>query len=170
MLQLFYKLKDLSFGKLMTLYSESNCLNAKELYSELDMNAALLKVEEAFYQYLHDDFFPTTGAIYAVWEENGIYISALRLESYRDGLLLEALETHPEYRNKGFAKKLINDVLKNLKKQGSVVLYSHVSKRNTASLKTHFSCGFQKISEEASYIDGSVTDRACTMKYVLLHA
>lgn len=165
MLRLFYQIKDLNFGKLMTLYWESNSLNAQELYSDLDRNTAILRAEEDFYRYLQEDFFRIPNAAYAVWEENGVYITALRLEPYQDGLLLEALETHPEYRNKGFAKRLIRGVLQHLEKQGSTVVYSHISKRNTASLKTHLSCGFQRVSEQAVYIDGSVTNRACTMRY-----
>jgi len=165
MLRLFYQIKDLNFGKLMTLYCESNSLNAQEQYRELDTNTAILRVEEGFYRYLQEDFFRVPDAVYAVWEENGVYITALRLEPYQDGLLLEALETHPEYRNKGFAKRLIQEVLRNLEKQGCTVVYSHISKQNIASLKADLSCGVQRVSEQAVYIDGSVTNRACTMRY-----
>lgn len=167
MLRLFYGLRDLHFGNLMALYAQSNMENADELYSELEQGEALLKVEGSFYQYLREDFFTVPGAIYAVWEEDGIYISALRLEPFRDGLLLEALETHPSYRRKGYAGKLIHSVTDHLKLQGQTVVYSHVDKRNTASLRTHLSCGFYKISDQAVYIDGSVTQRSFTMKLII---
>jgi GNAT superfamily N-acetyltransferase len=149
----------------MDLYFEGNCENAKGKYQNDDLNVAILKVEQDFYQYLREVFFATEGAIYAVWEEQGAYLSALRLEPFSDGLLLEALETHPEYRRKGYAKKLIDAVLPNLRHKNIKAVYSHVNKRNTASLQTHISCGFQRISEQATYIDGSVTKTSCTMGF-----
>ena len=119
-----------------------------------------MQAEQDFYQYLREVFFPTAGAVYAVWEENGTYITALRLEPYRDGLLLTALETAPEYRRRGYAQKLIEAVLEELPGEK---LYSHVSKTNAASLRTHISCGFQKILDHAAYLDGSVLRSSCTL-------
>lgn len=167
MLRLFYRMKDLHFGKLMALYAQSNTENADELYREMEHGEALLQVEGSFYQYLREDFFSVPGAVYAVWEENDKYISALRLEPYQDGLLLEALETHPSFRRKGYAAKLIHSVIEHLTQQGQTVIYSHVAKGNAASLRTHESCGFYKISDQAVYIDGSVTQRSCTMKFIV---
>lgn len=165
MLKLFYKLQDMNFGKLMELYAEGNAENAEEFYPDDEKNVAILKVEQAFHQYLREDFFRADGAVYAVWEQGREYISALRLEAYQDGLLLEALETHPEFRRKGYAKALILAVLEHLQQQGSVTVYSHVGKRNTASLRTHLSCGFQRVTEQAVYIDGTVTLHSCTMLF-----
>lgn len=167
MLRLFYGLKELHFGNLMTLYTQSNQDNADELYGQLETGEALLKVEESFYHYLREDFFSVPGAVYAVWEEGGVYISALRMEPYQDGLLLEALETHPSFRKKGYARNLICAVLDHFKQQGRTVIYSHIVKQNTASLKTHETCGFHKFSDHAVYIDGSVTHNAYTMKLVI---
>lgn len=165
MLVIFTSLSGLRFDSLMGVYAESNAENAEELYPDEEKGIALNMVESEFYQYLKEVFFPVEGARYAVWEEGGEYRSALRLEPYRDGLLIEALETHPQYRKMGYGKTLIRSVQKALSQQSSLVLYSHIGKENTASLKTHLACGFQRISEQAVYIDGSVTDRACTMRY-----
>ena len=165
MLKLYKRLKDMNFGKLMDLYAEGNEENARDLYPEEELNAGILRAEADFYQYLRDVFFKTPGAVYAVWENSGEYRSALRLEPYRDGLLLEALETHPSCRRQGYAKKLIFAVQQWITQQGSGPVYSHVHKRNQASLQTHMSCGFERISEQAAYIDGSVNGSSCTMRY-----
>lgn len=165
MLLLLTKPVDIRFQELMAVYGESNAENAAEFYPHEEKGIALNRVEAEFYQYLREVFFPVDGAVYALWEENGEYRSALRLEPYRDGLLIEGLETHPDYRKMGYGKKLIQSVQCALRDQGPVVLYSHIGKRNIASVKTHLACGFQRISEQAVYIDGSVTDRACTMRY-----
>ena len=79
-----------------------------------------------------------------------------------DGLLLEALETAPAERRKGYAKALIQAVLPQL---GDVKVYSHVNKRNTASRKTHEACGFVKCLDHAVYADGSVLHDSDTYRY-----
>lgn len=155
MLQMAYQLKDLNFSALMEVYLEGNL-------EKVEDGLTLLQAEQDFYQYLKESFFSVPGAVYCVWTEEGKYVSALRLEPYRDGLLLEALETAPEYRRKGYALRLMRAVLDTL---GQTRVYSHVGKWNEASLKTHEKCGFRRILEHALYIDGSLNDRCCTMCY-----
>ena len=163
MLKLFYALKELDFSQLMEVYQEGNAENAREFYPREEENIGILLAERDFYQYLKESFFPADGAVYAVWIEEGRYVSALRLESYQDGLLLEALETHPDHRRKGYAVKLIGSVRAEMKSRGYHKIYSHVRKGNAASLNSHKACGFQRVLEHAVYIDGSVTQRSCTL-------
>lgn len=158
-------LGQLSFGKLMEVYREANRENGALLAPEETEDRQLQLAEEDFYAYLHDCFFGKPHASYYIWEEAGSYVSALRLEPYRDGLLLEALETAPDKRRLGYAARLMDAVLLSLCEQGSVCVYSHVSKKNIPSLKTHQHCGFQIISDYAAYIDGSVNHRAYTLQY-----
>lgn len=162
MLLIAKSLRELSFGALMEVYIEGNRENGEENWPQLEENEQLLRAEQDFYQYLKQVFFPVTGAVYAVWEEKGKYISALRLEPYKDGLLLEALETAPEMRRKGYAEKLLRAVQARC---GDTKIYSHVGKWNDASLRVHEKCGFRRVLEYAVYIDGSVNSRSCTMVY-----
>lgn len=159
MLLLAEKLQQLSFSGLMAVYAEGNRENAEDFWPELSENERLLRAEESFYQYLKESFFKTPGAVYALWLQGGEYVAALRLEPYEDGLLLEALETHPEKRKRGFATGLLTAVLE--KFPGKI--YSHVGKHNIASLKTHEKCGFRIIKDHAVYIDGSVNTKAWTL-------
>lgn len=165
MLSIARNLGQLSFGKLMEVYLEANRENGAELAPEETEERKLQLAEEDFYTYLHDSFFKKPDAVYYIWEEAGSYVSALRLEPYRDGLLLEALETAPKRRRQGYATRLMNAVLFTLSEQGSVCVYSHVNKKNIPSLKIHQHCGFQIISDYAAYIDGSVNHRAYTLQY-----
>ena len=160
MLILAKKMHQLSFSALMAVYEEGNRENGAEFWPELDASRQLLRAEQDFYQYLREVFFPVDGAVYCIWEERGSYVSALRLEPYRDGLLLEALETVPDCRRRGYAVELIRAVLE---RYANVKIYSHVGKRNAASLSVHEKCGFRRIQEHAVYIDGSVNDRCCTL-------
>lgn len=165
MLLIAYSLGQLRFGELMKIYVEGNLENGAAEAPDETEDRQIQIGEEMFYQYLHDVFFTTPENRYAVWAEDGKYISALRLEPYQDGLLLEALETVPEKRRKGYAAKLISAVQQELAKQGNITIYSHVSKTNAASLRTHEKCGFRRIKDYAAYIDGSVNNRAYTLVF-----
>ena len=162
MLVVANNLKDFTFGKLMEVYREGNLENAQDLWPEEPEGRQLALAEQEFYQYLQQVFFRTEGAMYLIWEDTGHYVSALRLEPYRDGLLLEALETAPEQRRKGYASKLLSAALEFA---SGHKIYSHVHKRNVPSLAVHEKVGFTRILEYAVYADGSVNDRCCTLCY-----
>ena len=158
MLLIAKRLEELDFSALMDVYIEGNQEKADE-YGD----GGLLRAEREFYDYLREDFFRQKDAFYALWKVRGRYVSAMRLEPYGDGWLLEALETAPDHRRKGYAKELMHAVLDEM---GHVIVYSHVSRRNEASLRIHYACGFQKHLDHVVYLDGSVTNRAITLRYV----
>ena len=159
MLRLAKKYSELDFAQLMEVYGEGNRENGAELYPRLSEYEQLLRAEQDFSAYLREDFFKAEGAYYAVWVENGQYLSALRLEPFGEGMLLEALETRPDRRRKGYATKLLLAVLELETRK----IYSHVSKKNVPSLRTHEKCGFRKILDHSVYIDGSVSTNAVTL-------
>ena len=161
-MKIFDKLVDIDFRQLMDVYEEGNFINGEALYSEYSENLRVLYAEQDFYNYLLL-FFKEPTARYAVWEHTGCYIAALRVEQYSDGLLLSALETAPAHRCKGYASMLINAMVEFLKKQGGGRLYSHVNKRNLASLAVHYKCGFRVLSDQAEYLDGTVASDAYTL-------
>ena len=161
MLILAHSLRELRLRDLMEVYADSNREKASD-WPNLPPMFALQLAEQDHREYLQDIFFRTGGAVLAVWEENRTYVSALRLEPYKDGLLLNALETAPVHRKKGYAVRLIRAVQENM---GNVKIYSHVNKRNMPSLKTHEACGFRVISDCAVFLSGSVDYRSCTLLY-----
>jgi RimJ/RimL family protein N-acetyltransferase len=156
-------LKHLRFSSLMEVYEEGNRENGRDQYPRLSGPEQILAAERDFYQYL-ELFFSTGGSRYLIWELDGCYVSALRLEPYQDGLLLEGLETRPSERRKGFATKLINAVIENLD-DCELPVYSHISKWNEASIRTHEKCGFKRILDYCVYIDGSVNQNAYTYRF-----
>lgn len=160
MLKLINHPKALDFAQLMEVYQEDNRENGARCFPEEPEMRQLELAEEGFRQYLWEDFFQTPEAFYALWEEEGYCVSALRLEPYRDGLLLEALSTHPAQRRKGYAAKLVQGV-QTLPKVEKI--YSHVAKGNVASQALHKRCGFRLAADYAAYIDGSVNRRAVTL-------
>ena len=162
MLTVIRNMGQLNFGALMQVYVQSNRENAKDRYSRETEDAGIRLAEQDFYQYLRECFFPTPGAFYAVWSMEGCYVSALRMEPYRDGLLLEALETAPEERQKGYAGMLIKSVLACVPGQR---VYSHIHKKNRASIRIHEACGFRMVLDYAVYADGSVLPSSITMVF-----
>ncbi len=115
-----------------------------------------------FYSYLVDVFFEEPSARYCILEEQGSYVSVLRLEPYRDGLILTGLQTHKAQRCRGYATKLVSLVLAQL--QG-VKLYSHIEHSDLASIAVHVCGGFRRISDTAVFLDGSASSRAGTYLY-----
>ena len=167
MLIIAKKINELNFSQLMTVYYEGNRENGSVNYPDFPVEEQILYAEQDFYSYLSQEFFRTKGSSYAIWAPDGMYVAALRLEPYKDGLLLEALETAPAFRNKGFATALIRAVISYLSDSGFEKIYSHVIKTNLPSLKVHYHCGFQKIMDYAVYIDGSVSQKAYTLCFEL---
>ena len=162
MLIIAKNLRELSFGQLMEIYVEGCLERGQELYPEETEARQIAIGEQEFHNYLTQVFFRTEDAFYAVWQAEGKYVSALRLEPFRDGMLLEALETRPDSRRKGYAGDLIRAVQAQL---GDSKIYSHVGKWNTASMRTHVSCGFHKYLDYAVCVDGSVRQDAVTLCY-----
>ncbi len=158
MLVIVNSLKELDFRALMDIYVEGNLENAQRLWPELPEGQQLLLAEQEFYDYLRTQFFSVPGAMYALWMEQGRAVSALRLEPWKDGWLMEALETVPDARGRGCASALVQAAA-----LGRGKVYSHVSRANGASLAVHKKCGFRKILDYAAYLDGSVNRSAVTL-------
>ena len=135
--------------------SDLRVFTLAEVY-ELDS----LQEGQDFYGFLSEDFFPE--GICCVWEENGRYVAALRLQKWQDGYLLEGLQTHPDHRGRGYAKKLIEESLDVLKMEK---VYSHIRRDNAPSIAAHTDCGFRKILDHATYLDGSVHSHSDTYLY-----
>ncbi len=149
--------------KLMDVYSESNYENTDYFYpDETDKDVAVQKVEEGFLEFLKNDFFNKTDAAYWILDIDDVWVSALRTCIIQEGLYyLEALETRPDQRQKGYGTILLSSIADSLKKEGPFRLCSCVSKKNIASLKTHEKSGFQVVSEEGyDYLHGEADDHA----------
>lgn len=167
MLCVISSMSQLNIEQLMAVYAEGNVENGKANFPNFSHDEQIKMAERDFVDYLRQDFFQQKDAAYYVWVIDGIYRAALRLEPYKDGLLLEALETAPDHRRKGYAYNLLREALDCHKNTTVKRLYSHVSKRNIPSLKIHEKCGFYLLKESAILIDGTVTQNSCTMCYDL---
>ena len=160
--------QELDTRKLMDVYSESNYENTEYFFpDEEDKSIAVQKVEAGFLNFLKNEFFSKSDAIYWILDIDGIWVSALRTCMIQDDLYyMEALETRPDSRKKGCGATLLSGVVEAFKKNGPFRLCSCVSKRNVASLKTHEKCGFRIVSEEGyNYLSGEADDHDFGMEY-----
>ena len=154
--------------KLMDIYSEGNIENIDYFYSDMsDKNEALKRIEDNFLNYIKENFFKNIRNKYMILEVDGIWVSALRLYYVEDGLYyIEALETHPEYRKKGYGAKLLLQVLDLLKETGGFKICDCIRKENIASLATHKKCGFEIVSEKGyDYLQKESDERSYGMEY-----
>lgn len=162
MLKIISKYHELDASSLMEVYKEGNLQKGMELYPACSEYEQLAFAEQDHREYLRE-FFHSKGAFLAAWEVQGRYASALRMEPYRDGFLLTALETAPRLRGKGCATELLRQTLAYVAGSFSLPVYSHVKKSNIASLAVHKKCGFQIILDHAVYLDGSVFTDSYTL-------
>ena len=156
---------ELDYGQVMHIYGESLLRSAKTDYPYLDGNQQLIEAEQDFYLFLKS-FLKQKDSLCFFWISKGRYVSALRIEPFQDGYLIEGVETAEDFRNQGFAKCLLNAALEYMQDQGIDKIYSHIHRANTPSMSLHLSCGFVKIKDCAAYVDGSVDHKSGTYLFV----
>lgn len=173
MLLQFTGYEQLDTKRLLHLYREGTEVNLRYFYPQAAADPASSeycearqKVEQRFLDFLQDDFFAVPGSLYAVLEEDGSWVSALRLAPVEGGWYLEALETDPDFRRRGCAKRLIRQVIAKLEEDGPVTIWDSVAKTNAASLATHSSCGFVIVRDEGySYRTGETYPNDWGLRY-----
>lgn len=149
-LLVFRDLSGLNWEQFFAVYRESSTENAAEWYPELSGEEALTKYEEGYRDYLTGDFQANDGML-LVLEKDGVYRSALRLLPQEPNrFLLEALETHPDFREMGFGKRILQETMLWLHNIApGCFICSHVSRKNKISIQTHRAAGFSGTKDEA---------------------
>lgn len=127
----------------LNIFKESSVENAGKWYPELEEAEALQQYENGFIGYMRTDFWREGGKLFILSDGND-YVCSLRLfEKAPQEYYLEALETNPSFRLKGYAKELLFQLQQYLKKRhNDYVITAHVAKTNAASLNTHRAAGF----------------------------
>lgn len=161
MIRVAESLRDIDFSKLTELYEQDIEDERRRSYPYLDICEGRIQTENDLYGYLKDCFFKESEGRYFVNIAQGRYASAVRLEAYKDGFLLNALMTQERYRRKGYASVLLAYVLSSSNRP----IYSHIHRKNRASIKIHEKFGFIKLLDHAVLLDGSVrTDHITYIK------
>ncbi len=151
MLRIIKSKRELNFRLFADIYAQPDTVNGEQQ----------LRQEQQLYAYV-TSFLEHMDTFCAVWEISDRYVSALRMEPYKDGLLLTGLQTIHDAWGRGYATALLRSVLMQM---NGITVYSHVDLNNRRSLAVHKSCDFEKILDHAVFIDGSVSHRAITLCY-----
>lgn len=138
--------KEEMYHMIHSVYSEASYEVAKKEHK------TIREAEQYYVEKFLGRFMSGNETTYYVWEENDEWVSALRLTKLDDHYFLEALETAPEQRRKGYASQLIQTLIQKLEDK-HVIIRSKVRKTNIASLRTHQKCGFiiEKEKEDCFY-------------------
>lgn len=166
MIKIIRSTKQLDFRQLMDVYEQSNQVKGIRNYPRYSPYEQSIRMEEETYLYLRDYLFADGKGFCGVWEADGRYVAALRMEPYQEKTwLLTALETLPTLRSKGYGKKLVQGVLAYLEEMGPTTVYAHIEKKNQASITVHKFCGFLPERDYAVFLDGSVSQKYKTFRY-----
>lgn len=149
------KKSDIDFDKLMEVYYESNMENIeKSSYFSVESIDAFREKEifdnykKDYINYLKEDFLANKENYIAIIRNKDTYLSALRLHYEEDCYLIEALETNPDFRNRGYGEKLLKSVL--IKFPKKTVFNSEVGLNNKKSLGLHKKLGFKILERRKS--------------------
>ena len=163
MLRIVEAYSELNMEQYLHLCRESIQQSGWEKYRHLSPKTQVQNAKDDLVGYLSGGFFWKKGAFCALWVEDDTYKSALRIEPYRDGVLLHALETDPRARRQGYAFNLVQGVLSYLRDKNQALVYSHIHKWNISSKCLHEKCGFEIIADSAVLLDETVTQSYYTM-------
>lgn len=170
MLLLKNKMNCNELNLLMEIYEESNIENITYMFPECKNTAeGLEKVKNGYCRYITDEFLCDSENTYCIWVEDNQWVSALRLYKFKDCYFIEALETKPSQRKKGYGVKLMNSVISYLKAQGRFILRDHVCKGNAASLALHKKCGFEIEFENAVSFFPETINKTDTESYGMIY-
>ena len=104
-------MNELNTEQLLAVYRDENQTKGRIFYPDASPYEQLMQVEDDFLSYLREDFFRQKDAFYALLDDGESYCSAVRLEPYKDGMLLEGIATTPNKRRQGYATEMLKAAL-----------------------------------------------------------
>lgn len=160
------ELTDADIPKLMGIYAEGNRENAEYFYPDIPLAEGIAKEKQKFVTMLRENFFARPENAAYIWQVEDQWVAALRLTKLKDFFYLEALETKPDQRQRGYATALLRAVCQTLEAAGPIEIRDCVRKRNAASLRTHLAAGFVIDQDPGrEYPDGTIDERCYGMCY-----
>ena len=115
--------------------------------NEEELEIAKAKIKSDYYEYLESLPKDSNFQFYTLLlDDSQNILSQCRLVKRNNVAYIAGLETHRNYRHKGYAKEVLQATIKKAFEQGNKSIHSVVRKWNEASIQTHKSLGFS-ISE-----------------------
>lgn len=140
MLNIVTQIDENTISRLLSVYSES--------MNDMRINFADDAQMCAAYTSFLREFVKNPKQLIIVETSDDEWVSALRaIETIKGHWFLEAVETKPEERKKGFGKDLLRHTIEYLKSIGMTELTCIISKNNFKSQALHEKCGFIPTNE-----------------------
>ena len=135
MINIVTQIDENTISRLLSVYSES--MDDMKINFTNDVEMCL-----AYASFLRD-FVKNPKQLIVVETFNDDWVSALRaIETTEGHWFLEAVETKPDERKKGFGKNLLRHTIDYLKNHGMTELTCTIAKNNYKSQALHGKCGF----------------------------
>jgi len=145
--------------QLFDLYAES-MRNMQSQFHSYD------EMKQAYTQFLHD-FLASPNQLILVETIDGEWVSGLRtIETSKGCWFIEAVETKPDRRERGYGKRLIQDTISYLRQKGMCQITCQIARKNVRSQLLHTSCGFVATQEPSIDPWGEADDNTILYKYV----
>ena len=141
-------------------YRGSALENCRGMYpDEPTDQGALARYEGDHLAYMAGPFWEEGGVLLVLAGEDGRYLAAVRLYPGTGAgcWQMEALETRPGERRKGYGLELLRQTQGWLERAGGGTLLSHVGRGNLASLGAHQAAGFRRAREDRTEADSGPT-------------
>lgn len=140
MLTVVKQVDEETIDRFFSVYSES--------MEDLKRNYSSIAEMKSAYAAFLSDFIADPKQLVLVEKTDSIWVSGLRAVETKPGhWFLEAVETKPEERKKGYGKNLLLHTIQYLQSIGMMELSCTISKRNMGSQVLHKKCGFVPTSE-----------------------
>lgn len=130
---------------------EDNGFDIKRMHMD-DIEKLYIKFKKEYLDYLQSLATDESFKFYILFEDQyKKIVSQARLILKENMYLIEGLETHRDFMNKGIASKLIYELEKEAKKIGITRLYANVNKENIPSIKTFIGCGYRLAATDVEH-------------------
>ena len=159
MLKSIAYIDDDTTSRLMSVYSES----MEDLKSNFDGEAEMRAAYAAFLR----DFIANPRQLILAEASGDEWVSALRaIETAQGHWFLEAVETKPEERGKGYGKALLRHTLAHLSTIAMQEVTCTISKKNVKSQALHGKCGFAPTEERPVNCWGELEEGTVLYRFV----
>lgn len=147
----------------LAVYKESAKINAPKWYPSLPFEAAVEKYESGYWDFMQDSFWDEKGILLVVSSGSHYMSAVVAYQKANNSFLIEALETAPNERGKGYGKNALKEMLKFLvSSYPDATVYSFTGKQNIPSQRTHESVGMTRIHDYWQDSSGAIDNTQIT--------
>lgn len=165
-IMIFHDPEGLNKEEFLAVYKGSAEINAPQWYPDLPFEAAVQKYESGYWDFMQRSFWEEKGVLLVAHSDSHYVSAVVAYQKENHSFLIEALETAPNERGKGYGKIVLKEMLDFLVHSDSnATVYSFTGKKNIASQRTHASLGMEKLHDYWQDESGTIDNTQITYVY-----